>query len=536
VPAQHSNHRLRLAERVAWGAGLLLAVPVMALRYPPMGDLPLHESLVSLMRHVGDPRLVPPGVYALSFGAPNQLFHVVAWLLSLPLPTDLACKLVVAASIVATPVCAIRLARHLETTPWAALLVAPLALGFAFRWGLVGNVVALPVVLASLPPLDRLARAPSPARATAGAGIMLLAYAAHESALLALAIAVLVFGAAASRAGGRDARTTALRLVPAATAAALAAFYAAWGQHLKAPSILAVPDAYGAGPASRLIDVPGVLFGPVEPPVRHGALALYAVAVAAFLVARRKQPRGAGVRFLALGAAWGLLYFAMPLAFGGSTLLYQRFLPPALAVLFVAAAPRADVSLRPVVPLLASTVPLAALLVALPAFGAADRNFRDLDAIIAHVAPCSAVAQLDLTPRVPGPVAPIPGAAARVLAVRGGRLLFSFTDAPTSPVTVPPAHQWNEPVLRMVRDPTEFRPEHDFRRFRYAVVRLGAEYAALAPVITAVMAPEGRLVAESGDWLLFESALPVDPLDAPDVPLPVPAPDSLRARLSERAP
>lgn len=536
MPAQHSNHGTRLAERVAWGAGLLLAAPVVALRYPPMGDLPLHESLVSLMRHLGDPHLVPPGVYALSLGPPNQLFHVLAWLLSLALPTDLACKLVVAAAIVATPVCATRLARHLETTAWAALLVAPLALGFAFRWGLVGNVLALPVVLASLPTLDRFLRAPTPVRATASAGTMLVAYAAHESALLALALAALVLGGAAARAGARDARTTALRLVAPATAAALAVFYAAWGKHLKAPSILAVPDAYGAGPATRLLDAPGVLFGPVDPPVRYGAFALYAVAAAALLVARRKEARDAQVRFLALGAAWGLLYLAMPLAFGGSTLLYQRFLPLALAVLFVAAAPRADAPLRPLVPLLATTVPLAALLVALPTFGTADRDFRDLDAIIARVAPCSAVAQLDLTPRAPGPVAPVPGAAARVLAVRGGRLLFSFTDAPTSPVTVPPAHQWNEPVLRMVRDPTEFRPGHDFRRFRYALVRLGDDYTALAPVIAAVMAPEGRLVVQSGEWLLFESTLPVAPLDAPDVALPEPAAESLRARLSERAP
>jgi len=532
VSAQQSNHRPRLAERVAWGAGVLLAAPVVLLRYPPMGDLPLHESLVSLMRHLGDPHLVPPGVYALSLGPPNQLFHWVAWLLSLALPTDLACKLVVAAAILATPAAGVRLARHLGTTSWASLLVAPLALGFAFRWGLVGNVLALPVVLAALPPLDRFVRAPSRAGAAGGAGIMLLAYATHESALVALAVAALVLAGASWREGARDARTTALRLVPPAVAAVLVAFFAVWGKHLKAPSILAVPDVFGAGPAARLLDVPGVLFGSIEWPVRYGAFALYGVAVAAFLVARRRARRGAGARFVAVGAAWTLLYLAMPLALGGSTLLYQRFLPLALAVLLVAAAPPADAPLRPLAPFLAATVPVATLLVALPSFGTADRVFRELDAILAQVAPCSAVAQLDLTPQAPSAVAPIPGAAARVLAARGGRLLFSFTDAPTSPVTVPPAHQWNEPVLRMTRDPTEFRPAHDFRRFRYALVRLAPDHALLAPLLTAIMAPEGKLVAQSGEWLLFESALPVDPLDGPDVPLELPAAESLRARIT----
>lgn len=532
MQAQHTNPRPRLAAGVAWGSGLLLAAPIVALRYPPMADLPLHESLVALMRNMGDPHLVPPGVYALSFGPPNQLFHAMAWTLSLALPTDLACKLVVAAAVVATPVAALRLARHLGTTAWAALLVAPLALGFAFRWGLVGNVLALPVCLAALPVLDRFTRVPSPRGALASVALMLLAYATHESALLALAIASLALLAWVPR-GSHDLKSTVLRLAPPATAAALAAFYAGWGRHLKAPSILAVPDAFGAGPVARLLDVPGVLFGPIERAPRYGAFALCVVAVAAFLVARRRTPgEGVALRFVAVGAVWSLLYLVMPLAFGGSTLLYQRFLAPSFAVLFVALAPPEAAPTRPLLPLLASTVPLATLLVALPAFGTADRGFRELDAVLARVAPCSAVAQLDLTPRAPGPVAPVPGAAARVLAVRGGRLLFSFTDAPTSPVTMLPAHQWNEPVLRMVRDPSEFRPGHDFRRFRYALVRLDPDYAALAPFVVGVMAPEGKLVVQSGEWLLFESTLPVDPLDAPDVPLPVPPPESLRARIA----
>jgi hypothetical protein len=534
-----SSHGSRLAAGVAWGAGVLLALPVIVLRYPPMADLPLHESLVSLMRHLGDPHWEPPGVYALSVGPPNQLFHWIAWALSLALPTDLACKLVVAAAVVATPVAAVRLARHLERTPWTALLVAPLALGFAFRWGLVGNVLALPVVLASLPVLDRFTSDPSPRGALVTQGLMVLAYATHESALLALAVAAATLTVAASRGSRGGARATLLRLVPLAAAAALAAFYAGWGRHLKAPSILAVPDAFGAGPASRVLDVPGVLFGAIEPAARYGAFALVAAAFAAIVLAQRRAGRGVAMRFAAIGAAWALLYLAMPLAFGGSTLLYQRFLPLSLAVLFVTLAPPEATPVRPLLPLLATTVPLATLLVGLPAFGAADRAFRDLDPILARVAPCSAVAQLDLTPRAPGPVAPVPGAAARVLAARGGRLLFSFTDAPTSSVTILPSHQWNEPVLRMVRDPTEFRPAHDFRRFRYALVRLAPDYAALAPLIAAVMAPEGKLVAESGEWLLFESELPVDPIESPDAPLLVPAPESLRARiaaLSDHAP
>jgi hypothetical protein len=522
----------RLAAGAAWGAGALLALPVVVLRYPPMGDLAMHEALVSLMRHMGDASLVPPGLYALNLGPPNQLFHWVAWALSLALPTDLACKLVIGAAILATPAAALRLARHLGATPWAALLVAPLALGFAFRWGLVGNVLALPVLLASLPTLDALAAAPSARRAAAGAGVMVLAYATHESTLMALSIAA---GVLAVRRG--PAAHALLRLVPLATSGALAAFFWVLDRRLKTPAVLAVPDAFGAGPVQRLADVSRVLLGPVEPVASYGAFAFYALAVVAFVVvgrrARAGEPTDPGrLRFAVIGGVWAALYLAMPMAFSGATLLYQRFLPIACALLVVVLAPPASATLRPLLPLLAATPSVATLFLVLPSFGAADRGYRDLDAVLSHLDPCSAVAQLDLTPRALGPVSPVPGAAARALSVRGGRLLFSFTDASVSPVVVRRGHRWNEPVLRIVRDPTEFRPAHDFRRFRYALVRLAPEYVELSPVIAAVLAPEGKLVAESGEWLLFESMLPVDPIDSPDVPLPVPAQESLRERLA----
>ncbi|HEX8794294.1 MAG TPA: hypothetical protein VF765_25295 [Polyangiaceae bacterium] len=538
MQAQHTNRPSRVAAGVAWGMGALLALPIVVLRYPPMGDLPMHEALVSLMRHMGDAAWEPAGVYRLNLGPPNQLFHWLAWALSFALPTDLACKIVVAAAVVATPAAALRLARYVGTTPWAALLVAPLALGFAFRWGLVGNVLAPAVLLSSLPTLDALATAPTARRAAEAAGVTVLAYVAHESALMALAIAAGVLAVWRGSTLARDKGTLVmLRLAPLATAAALAVFFWALDRRIKTPAILAVADTFGAGPIQRLADAPRVLLGPTEPVASYGAFAMYALAVAAFTVvgwrARAAEPADPmRRRFVVIGALWAALYLAMPLAFSGATLLYQRFLPMAFALLVVVLAPPASATMRPLLPLLAAATSIASLFLVLPRFGSADRDFRDLDAVLAQIAPCSAIAQLDLTPRAPGPVAPVPGAAARALAVRGGRLLFSFTDASISPVVVRRAHQWNEPVLRIVRDPTEFRPAHDFRRFRYALVRLAPEYVALSPVIAAIMAPEGKLAAQSGEWLLFESTLPVDPIESPDEPLPVPPQESLRERLS----
>lgn len=111
-------------------------------------------------------------------------------------------------------------------------------------------------------------------------------------------------------------------------------------------------------------------------------------------------------------------------------------------------------------------------------------------------------------------------------------MLFSFTSVPASVVVGTPQTQWNEPMLRMVNDPMAFRPAHDFGRFRYALVRLAASDPRAGAAIVLAMEPEGKLVDAAGEWLLFESSLPVAPLASPDVPLPAPPPASLRERLS----
>ena len=503
---------LRPADVAAWASGLLLAAPIMALRYPPMGDLPFHESLVSLLRHFGDTAWQPAGLYARNFGVPNQLFHLAGWALSFALPTDTACKLLVAASIVATPPSAARLARHFGTSPWSALLVAPLTLGFAFRWGLIGNVVAFPLVLLSLIVLDRFASDCNPRWMLAAIGMVVLLYLAHESSLIVGVMACAVF---AVRTGG-DGRQRVARLIPSMVGVALATFYASWSRHLKAPSILAVPDAFGANPVSRLMDMPAVLFGPLERWILGAVFVIYVVSFAPFVVARVQSRTdrlpGASLaghiqrhRLLLVACACALAFLAMPLAFGGSTLLYQRFLPMSVALLAIALAPPAGVPLRPIAPILAASAALATLFTSLSAFGDADRRFRELDGVLSLIEKDSAVAQLDLTPQTVGAVAPIPGAGARALAERGGRLLFSFTDAPTSPVVMPTNRQWNEPVLRLARDPLAFSPPYDLRRFRYVLVRLAPEWRRLAPIVVSIMAPESRLTGDSGEWLLFES-------------------------------
>jgi hypothetical protein len=126
-------------------------------------------------------------------------------------------------------------------------------------------------------------------------------------------------------------------------------------------------------------------------------------------------------------------------------------------------------------------------------------------------------------------VAPVPGAASRALAERGGRMLFAMTDMPPNPVYVRPDRQWNEPMLRMAQNPYAFMPAYDAQRFAYLLARSAAP-AARALAARALL-PEVELVASKGEWDLYRSKLPVDPIDAPDRPLPSPAPETLGERV-----
>jgi hypothetical protein len=259
---------------------------------------------------------------------------------------------------------------------------------------------------------------------------------------------------------------------------------------------------------------------------------LYLLSYAPLAAARMRA--GARIerhRLAWVGIACTGAYFVVPFAVGGSSILYERFLPAGFALLAVALAPRAGVAVPRLSPMLGPSMAVATLCLALPAFGASDRRFRDLDALLPLIERNSAVAQLDLTPIARGRVAPIVGAAGRVLAERGGRLLFSFTDAPTSPVVLSPAHQWNEPVLRLTYDPFAFSLAHDLRLFRYVLVHVNPEWTRVEPTLVRAFTPEARLVGDSGEWLLFESTLTTIPLTDPD-PGPVMSGPTLHERLS----
>jgi hypothetical protein len=527
-----------------WAAGLLLAAPVLVAYYPPMTDLPLHEAAIGLLRHFGNPTMVPRGLYALNLGEPNQLFHMLGWALSYVMSTRWAVKLLVAASVVALPVAAARLARHVGSSPIAALVVAPMALGWLFSWGLVANLIGLSTLLAVLPVLDRLEETPTPRLALKVLGATGLLYIAHEAMMFLFA--AIALGLAIVRPWSW--RKLGWRLSPLVSGLVIGVAQARWQMRFMSPTVSAMPRMWRPV-LEKLGEIPYVLLPATDRAPQLAMLALYILAIGAFFWLRAGERKttglaSSGIRGLADARAWALRYrweliagagflafLTFPVSLNGATLVHQRWFPPAIAIVAVVAAPR-DLWVRRarVARIVAFVLPLATLATAWPAFADSDRAYREFDELLPHIEPGSAVASVDLEVD-PTRSYSLRPAAGRVLATRGGRLYYAFTDSPVSPIVLRRRYQWNESLLRIGRDAWSFMPAHDLKRYRYVLVRTQD------PMITEAAAyslsAEANLVARSGEWSLFESKLPLVSLTSPDAPLEDPTPQTIRQRIEK---
>jgi hypothetical protein len=396
---------------------------------------------------------------------------MAGWALSYAVSTRWAAKLVVAAAVALVPVCAARFARHVGASPLAALVVAPMALGWLFSWGLVANLVGLTALLAVLPVLDRLSDDPTPRRALGAVGGAVLLYFAHEAMLFLYGAAALglappaprvrpaggaALGALCRRRGHGD-RAGALAEAPAHARRSRAAHAVA--------SALAQAEARPLPPHARR-GSRGPRRDGAALPARHGLVRWLRSRE------RRMGPTPEGLRGWAKAYRWEMFavacfaaYLAFPLILHGATLVYQRWFPPGFAVLAVVLAPR-DLWVRSglVARIAVAALPLATLLVAWPAFADASQAHEALATLLPYVETGSAVVAIDLGPGVGARNYSLGAASGRVLATRGGRLVHSFADSPISPVLLAPAYQWNESFLRVGFDPWGLRPQHDLRR------------------------------------------------------------------------
>ncbi len=103
--------------------------------------------------------------------------------------------------------------------------------------------------------------------------------------------------------------------------------------------------------------------------------------------------------------------------------------------------------------------------------------------------------------------------------------MTDYTQSPISVVSQYPNKEWAEVRTRLKRRVFEVRPAWDFTRFRYFVFLCRDPDVTAA--ISAALADYAHVVAVQGDFVLFESKLPLVPIDADDAPVPIPGPPTL---------
>jgi hypothetical protein len=520
-----------------WFAGAIVALPSLLAHYPPMADLPLHEAVVGFLRHWGDPKFVPPNVYELNLvGPPNQLFYFLILALSYAVGVTWGTKLVVAATVFFLPVFCGRLADHVGATRWSAVVLAPIAIGWMYYWGLLANMIGLDVYVLAVPYLDRFCATPTRLGALKVFGWGVLLHMAHDMMALTMAGTLVVLTVCHWR--GRA--ETLLRLLPSAGVVALALTSRVLADQIKTKYAQSMPAFYWYPLPYKVLSMPGVLYGGYTPWVRNSLGA--ACAAPTFLMAfdrwrhrsralRSWRERLHHFRFEILSASLMVGFLAAPVNMSSTTLIYHRLLAPAWIVFAVAAGVGGSGWRIP--RLLAAVVPIAPLLVAWPKYVETDRTYKDLDAIIDQMDEGSSSIVLELGPS-PSMwlTSPVTGGG-HVSARLGGRAFFDFTESPSSPVHIRTDKFLERTYARLDAHSYRFIPAYDLHRFRYVILHANSE--SVLTVCAMALQPEARIVAQVGQWALLESTLPLLPLDAPEGPMPEPRPPSLSKRAKETA-
>jgi hypothetical protein len=429
-----------------------------------------------------------------------------------------------------------KLADHLKRSRWSVVLLAPLALGFTYYWGLVGNLVGFAAFLGVLPAMDRSAASPSLRGLINTCALLMLTFFAHESVFMTAT----AFLAMLALAYPLDARKTTLRFVPVLFATLVAFLHQVWASRFYTGAIIDVPT--GFTPLWEKIKVsPNVLFGSHDFAAQLMLTGLSLLAMTLLLIARLRSndealapsptsgthtdhplARAAGFvlryRFELTSFAFFIAYFVMPFNWRGATLLYERFMGPAWALLVICAGPR--VATPRLAKITGAVVPVAVLLVSWPQFADANATFENLDAVIDAIPKNSAVALAVLdrpifrTRIYSASVGP-----ARTIAARGGRVGLSLLISPISPVQIDPAYRWDEFDRRtLLSGSRSLKPSYDLQRFGWVIAQ--SREVAIRDILVDAFKPDAELVIAKGEWLLFRSTHPQLPMASPETPPP----------------
>ncbi len=484
--------------RLRWAAfalaAALVAVPFLAVTYPPITDLPQQAAQIRL---AADALTNPASPYRIQWWTPYSLSYVaiaLGWLVGGPVGAGRFGMLLIAVAWVGA---AHLLAARRGRPATAAVLASLLVFNGVVYWGFYSFAVGWPAfalwLLATLAPPRR----DRPWRE--GGKFLALAALLYVCHALWLAAGALWLGAwtlaSLLRSRGREWRAMVPRIAGMAPVLAVAAV---WFVHLRRTNF-ATPAVYFYNPLTRfsLEWLQGALFGGLRGPFEMVFITLFFAWFLVSLLTNSGRLADAADRPLALaGALFAVVAFALPDQYTNTIQFDERWMPGAMTLLLLAAPPP---RWRPRV--LAGAA-VGCLVVFTLVTTAVWRRFEAEETS----GLAEALAALPDSPRVLGLVLEpesrwIDGLPhlqnfAYAQLVHGGILDFSFAEFAPSLVV------WREPPEKPWTPHLEWHPNRvrisDFARFDYALV--GGSPAAQAPFLADPML---TAVNADGRWRLY---------------------------------
>jgi len=498
---------------------VMLALPPLLFDWAPVTDLGDHALMLAAVADYGHPVRFPTSVYELHWGGPNQLLFAVGHVFARWLEADVAVRVILAAILGSVPWALAHAAKTFGRSRLVAIVVAPMALGFAFRWGLLAYLMAMVLALLALRPFMRLVATPSPRNAASSSIAMLLATLAHTSSLVVLGLVAIPHVLRR----WREPRRAMWSASPVVVSACVATWQMALFNKISAGGYRNYGNVVHPR-IERIVMLPEHLVGYFS---GHETLALCCLTIVSLvlLTLRGERPNDRLSQSMTATAIIAQ-YLIWPYGYNGAGLLYLRFLLPGVWLLAMALSPR---TLR--IGALASAVlvvPVAATVAVLPQYQSTQLAYRALARLTSQVSEGSAIAAMDFAPPTPDKFGVPGGAASYLVSKRGGRT-WSFADIPQSPVRIRASAAWFSGIR--FQNPNNFVPELDFERYRYLLAHVPDERF-LRP-FSVVLGDCGRPVAYVKPFALVESRCLKYGLDEPEPVLPRIRPKTLGWRLRQ---
>ncbi|HKQ15423.1 MAG TPA: hypothetical protein VJT80_18440 [Steroidobacteraceae bacterium] len=198
-------------ERLFAVALLLTVAPLWFGRYLPMVDMPQHTAQIVALHEIwtGNPTFTQ--AFEINWFTPYLLGYLLLYVLALVMPATIATQLVVSLAVVSVPLLTGRLLRTAGADERWKWLAIPCAFGFAFYWGFLSFIVAMPVGLLFLIQSIRFAHSPSVSGGAAIALFGVLLFFCHIIVLGYMSMVALGYVIGSSY---RDFKGLVLRMLP----------------------------------------------------------------------------------------------------------------------------------------------------------------------------------------------------------------------------------------------------------------------------------------------------------------------------------